>query len=272
LICDIFDLVVDEVECTSEESIGFYLDFEYQNAENDFYELFANDLLIGYYPLDELPMWIEDFPIQEGENILSVCINDTENCCEEYVFEEIDCSDFECMIDELNYEVEFISQDSFIVILDFEYNSDDLDQFSIHGNGIYYGEFMYGETPVVLGPYSCRDELALEYIVRDLSDPDCRQVLEVGIIDCPMSAHQQTFSELMVYENERVLYIDDPSAELLDKNKVKVYTVVGQLQLSEVIQNPGSLNSIPLNGIIPGIYYVEIENKENRSVFRIAIN
>jgi hypothetical protein len=269
-ICDIYDLVVDEVECTSKETISFYLNFEYQNAPNGFYELYSNDELFAYYPLNELPMWISDFPIGEEETVLSICINDVENCCEEYLFEGLDCSDFECEIGIINYGIEFINLDSFLVLLNFEHSGADLDQFSVHGNGTYYGDFYYGALPIVLGPFNCHDSIPLEFVVRDLENSDCDNVLELGIINCPVSTIDHSYKQVRVYSDQNSLFVEDGNMELKDAS-IYLYSSLGQrLHQSRLMDNK-RLHEIALINLPPGIYIAEIQQQGKRQSFKIHI-
>jgi hypothetical protein len=270
--CDIIEMVVDGVECTSDETISFYLDFGYQNTENDFFEIYSNDHLIGYYPLDELPIIVEDFPLGDDITVLTVCINDMEDCCEEYVFDNIDCSGFDCEIGEIHYEIEPVGQDSFMVFLTFANNGADADLFSIHGNGLYYGEFMYGELPVQLGPYACQDSIPLEYVIRDLNNPDCQKVLELGVIDCMTNTFDLPFDKLLVYGENKQIIIKDPSLELGREFSLRMVSNLGEIVLNSVKPATGYLTKINPGNLPAGLYYVEILNSEKRETFKIFLN
>lgn len=269
-ICDIFDLVVDEVECTSTESISFYLNFEYQNAPNGFYELYSNDELVAYYPLNELPMWISDFPIGEEQTVLGICINDVENCCEEYLFEDLDCSDFECEIGIINYGIEFINLDSFLVLLNFTHTGADLDQFSVHGNGTYYGDFYYGALPIVLGPFNCHDSIPLEFVVRDLENSDCDNVLELGIISCPVNTQDILFKDIRVYADKNTLIIEDDYQELKGAS-LNIFTSLGQRVHQSKLADHESPHKIALINLPPGIYIAEIQQLGKRQSYKVKI-
>lgn len=271
-ICNIYDMVVDEVECTSNETIQFYLDFEVQNPESNFYEIYSNDEIVAYYPLNLLPMWIEDFPIhQEGETVISVCINDVEDCCEQIVLEELDCSGFECEIDDITYEIEFINLDSFILQLNFGHTGNEGDQFSVVGNGIEYGEFFYGALPVVLGPYNCHDSIPLEYVITDMRYPDCSAVLELGIVGCPVDTYQTGFDQIQVYTNSSTLIIKDPGGELSNA-AVQIYSNLGQTFYFKKLESKKSIYRIGLPSLPPGIYFANISSKGKQKVHKFVLN
>ena len=255
--CSIYELSVSEVECNSQESIQFLLDFGYSNPGNDFYEVYANDELVGYYPLNQLPMWIEDFPIGNDQTVLTVCINDQENCCVERAFENIDCSDYGCEIGEIQYQIEFINMDSFFVALNFAHNSEDLDQFSINGTGIYYGEFYYASLPVYLGPYNCHDSLPLEYVVRDLNDAECKRVLELGIVGCPSGNVNLQYPDLELYISDQKLYIRD-NEMALPQAGLRLINAFGQIILETELSGDQRLYEIEITGLPSAMYFFQI--------------
>ncbi len=92
--CDISELEIEVGECTSQNTYTLTLDFEYENTDQEFFNLYVRDsLLIGYYPLLELPLTIEDFELSGYENdYLKVRINDGLYCSEEIEWEAPDCN------------------------------------------------------------------------------------------------------------------------------------------------------------------------------------
>ena len=269
--CMIYDLSVYEVECQSEESIGFLLNFEHYLAGNDFYEVYANDQLIGYYPLEQLPMWISDFPIHEEGTFLTICINDQENCCETVQIEVPDCTGFGCEIGEINYDIEFFNIDSFLVILSFNHNNDDMEQFSVNGNGVYYGEFLYGSLPIYLGPYNCHDSIFLEYVVRDLTNGDCKSVLELGVVGCPMNNIETDPGTLDLYVKDQQLWIIDTSNLMEEYHQLRLIHSGGQVLLSRTLSGHQAQYQIDLPFLPSGMYFAELTGKTQRMVYRIPV-
>jgi hypothetical protein len=90
--CHIFDLFVEAVDCAPDGTFGFWVGFEYENPGNDFFEVFFDGEFVGFYPLNEIPVWIEGLTGTPGEVVnLEVCINDQPDCCTGIDFEIPDC-------------------------------------------------------------------------------------------------------------------------------------------------------------------------------------
>ena len=81
--CEIETTIIETGMCTSDSTYVLELDFEVQNPGNTFYELWIrNDVYLGFYILDELPMRFDDFPLSGRNNdFLRICINDMPDCC-----------------------------------------------------------------------------------------------------------------------------------------------------------------------------------------------
>ncbi|RMG88342.1 MAG: T9SS C-terminal target domain-containing protein [Bacteroidetes bacterium] len=92
-ICEIYDLVVDPGDCNSDGTYNLWLNFEVNNPTNDLFEVFRGDHLLGTFPLNELPVFIPEYPAT-GDSIdhLTVCINDNPDCCETVAFPAPDCA------------------------------------------------------------------------------------------------------------------------------------------------------------------------------------
>ena len=74
--CEIFDLVVDPGQCNEDGTYQLYLNFEYEGADNEYFDVIsANGEYIAYYPLAELPITIENFPASgNAYDYVKVCI------------------------------------------------------------------------------------------------------------------------------------------------------------------------------------------------------
>ena len=122
--CEIWDLVVDPQECNDDGTYSIVINFEYQNPGNDFFEVFDQDEnLIGFFPLNELPITIPNFePSGNDYDFITVCINDMPNCCASAEFMALDCPSNDCEIWDLIVEAhDCDDNDQFLVDLDFNF-------------------------------------------------------------------------------------------------------------------------------------------------------
>ena len=91
--CSITDLQVSVGECNNGEIYELTIDFNFDNPENDYFEVYVRDnQLLGYYLLSDLPLTIPDFEISGSENdYIRICINDNEDCCNEIEWDPPQC-------------------------------------------------------------------------------------------------------------------------------------------------------------------------------------
>ncbi len=90
--CAITDLVVDPGSCHNDGTYNLWLNFEYQNSNNIYFDVIYNGQIIDYFPLASLPVVISHFqgdgnPVQE----ITVCINDNDDCCATVEFDDPQC-------------------------------------------------------------------------------------------------------------------------------------------------------------------------------------
>ena len=153
--CEIYDLVVDPLECNPNGTYGIAINFEVDNPGNEFFEVFDADFnLLGYYPIADLPIVIEDFhPSGNDFDWIKVCINDVPDCCRVAEFEALNCGGGDCQIYEVIAEAHPCDENGqFLVDIDFQFENVGSSGFKIQGNGVHYGTFSYEEEYVTIGP------------------------------------------------------------------------------------------------------------------------
>jgi hypothetical protein len=92
--CQIVDLVADAGDCHNDETYNIWVNFDFENATNNFYDVFHNGEFVDYYPLSHIPTVIPHVS-GNGEPVqtVTVCINDNPNCCATFEYEAPDCED-----------------------------------------------------------------------------------------------------------------------------------------------------------------------------------
>ncbi|MBX2829009.1 MAG: hypothetical protein KTR22_12660 [Flavobacteriaceae bacterium] len=82
--CAITNLTVDVGECDPSGVYALTIDFDYVNADNEFFDLFIRDeVFIGFFELSQLPLTIAFEPSGFDNDYIRVCINDNPDCCAE---------------------------------------------------------------------------------------------------------------------------------------------------------------------------------------------
>ncbi|MCB0550128.1 MAG: T9SS type A sorting domain-containing protein [Phaeodactylibacter sp.] len=223
--CEIFDVVVDPLDCNPDGSYNLFLDFEVVHPGNDFFEVFGpNGDLIGYYRLDERPVIVEGIPLtSSGEGHLRVCINDRPGCCREVAYPQPNCGG-NCSISDVHAEFAYCDADgNYFVRLSFNFENTDSPGFRVFGNGQDYGTFSYTMPfPVIVGPIAPTGALAYELIVADLGNPDCRSFTTFGAFDCDADTEVCiTFDEFETAPNDTInLAFGQPRDSIYDEGGV----------------------------------------------------
>ncbi len=174
LTCEIWDITVDPGECTGNGLYSLVLNFNYQGNTNDFFDVYSDGNLVGFYAYGDLPITIEEFPEREAEyDIITICDNDNPDCCASLEFIGTDCTEATCEIWDVIAEAYTCEGDSFYVDITFNVEGGSDFGFKIVGNGIFHGEFEYGLDFYTIGPLYGDCETLYEFIIMDLEDESC---------------------------------------------------------------------------------------------------
>ncbi len=150
-ICNITDLVVNPGQCDPTGlTYSLTVNFQVQNPNNDFFEVWANGNLIGMFPIAGLPLTIPAFPASGNLNdVIKVCINDQVNCCEILEFQAPDCQPL-CGIVDLNVETGACTGDSlYKAKVNFGFvGPAPTDSFLLWSNGQLLGTFGLNQLPL----------------------------------------------------------------------------------------------------------------------------
>jgi len=187
--CEIFDLVVEAGECTSENTYNLFVDFEYSNPSHSNFELFVrNNVRIGNYPLTDLPLKVEDFELSGKDyDYIKVCMSDDPDCCKEIEFMPPECNgEGECEITDFNVEIGPCTSDStYTIVIDFEYENADNEFFDLFiRNDVHLDFFSLDQLPVTIENFemSGKDYDFLKVCIND--NPDCCKAAEFMPPDC----------------------------------------------------------------------------------------
>lgn len=183
--CEIFDLHVDIGDCNDDGTFNLHVLFQVEGATNDFFEVFAGDELLGFFPLDELPLHILHFPSSGNEyDQITICINDHPDCCLTIDFLAPDCGGDDCKIFDVIAEAHPCDDDgNFLVDIDFEYQNVGNEGYKVLGNGTDYGNFSYDEPYITLGPLAGNGTI-YEFVIIDNQDDNCTDYTTIGPIFC----------------------------------------------------------------------------------------
>ncbi|TNE49367.1 MAG: hypothetical protein EP344_18255, partial [Bacteroidetes bacterium] len=185
--CEIYDLVVETGDCTSDSTYLLELNFKVHNSTNDSFDLWGNNQFIGTYALNDLPLKISDFPASGAiGGFVKICIDDNPNCCAIKQFTAPACNGTGiCAISDVTVETgDCLPGGLYRVKLDFKVTGATNDLFEVWaGNGAYLGFFPLNQLPLVLDfPWGGGQFDELKICIND--NPDCCTTVEFPAPPC----------------------------------------------------------------------------------------
>lgn len=186
--CEIVHIEVEVGDCNFDGTYNLWVEFEYQNVNNDFFDVYASDDFIGFYSLADMPVHIENFPYSGAQfDNIKVCINDNPDCCKSFDFEAPSC-DSNCEISDLQIELEGCNDDdTYNVWVNFNYTNSTSDEFQVIAHNQVLGDFPLNELPLLIDnyPFNGSGHTALTVCIID-GTVDCCDFIEFEEPDCPI--------------------------------------------------------------------------------------
>ena len=187
--CHIYDLVAEKSDC---DSLGFYsitLNFQHENTSDSF-----NIDDYGVFAYADLPITLHGFEGNGQGHTFKIIDLENHDCGLRKEIEGKHC-DGSCEIGEIHIMKSICNEDhQFYIKIDFDYSGTS-DSFTVKGNGHNYGTFAYADLPIVISPLDGNFDGVYEFVVRDLLNPDCKnvKVLEPPYCDDSGDCHIHDF-------------------------------------------------------------------------------
>ncbi len=183
-ICEIFIFDFETSDCIDNVSFGVALNLEYAFVGDNGYSVSINGESFGNYSYEELPLNIDDIVSEEeGVNIITVCDNDSPECCDTYTF----LNPCVCGMTNITSNIVDCNSDdtTYYVIIDFDHvaaNDSFQMGYSNDGTNIFLGTFAYNDLPITAGPIFL-SENEQEILIVDTDDFFCFNSAYLGIVD-----------------------------------------------------------------------------------------
>ncbi len=175
--CVIGNAEMTQINCNPDGTYNGVLTMDYQNATNDFFDLWINNEFSGFYSLDALPLSLENITPRansEDEHIL-VCINDDPNCCFEFEYPDPNCTaEDDCIFTDLIVETLDCNDDNqFMISVDIVVEGTITGTVGLLGNGENYGTYQPSDFPIELGPFAANTGVPYELIAFHNQNESC---------------------------------------------------------------------------------------------------
>jgi len=203
--CHIWDLVIDDHPCDG----GMYnvlLDFEYENVSEEGFALYVNYDLLDEYSYADLPLESIGPFEGDGSTVYHFMVVDLsfDECAEDANFGPIECDSIgDCEIGDINVTILPCNEiDEFNVLLDFVHVNTG-DEFTVQGNGMMYGTYLYTDLPVEIGPLMGDGTTIYEFAVIDVLYNDCAEDTYIDPVSC------DSLTEFINYKTEVISCNED---------------------------------------------------------------
>ena len=208
--CIIYNINIDSLSCNADETYNFILNFSHLNTTNQFFDVYADTTLLGFFAYDNLPVYIEGFiPRPVDFDLIRICDNDNPDCCLVHEFLSPECETSECDIRDL--EIEFSDCDGDFYLINFEFISENNggNGFTVAGNGMVHGTFNYGQDSYSIGPFNACNTIN-EIVIIDNENENCFAAIEFNTPDCCESNEECSLTELFAetFCDTEFVYID----------------------------------------------------------------
>ena len=257
--CIIEEIFIKEMKCTDNNTYQFYLNFTYKNSQSDSFYLSVNNQISGYYSIHQLPLLVKGVKFTDKKvHFIKVCLEN--NCCKAKEYEVPNCTGDGCKIYNISYRPIFDTLNGrFWIMLDFKHLNTS-ESFYLKGNGKNYGVFNYNELPIFLGPYICKENLPIEYIISDSKNEVCHEVIEAGVISCPTLSETEMIEDSGWYifssAEQGIVEIISGIDQTRDAS-VEIFNVMGQKIAGHKISDGSKIYELDINHIQTGIYFVK---------------
>jgi hypothetical protein len=257
--CIIEEIFIKEMKCTDNNTYQFYLNFTYKNSQSDSFYLSVNNQISGYYSINQLPLLVKGVKFTDKKvHFIKVCLEN--NCCKAKEYEVPNCTGDGCKIYNISYRPIFDTLNGrFWIMLDFKHLNTS-ESFYLKGNGKNYGVFNYNELPIFLGPYICKENLPIEYIISDSKNEVCHEVIEAGVISCPSLSETEMIEDSGWYifssAEQGIVEIISGIDQTRDAS-VEIFNLMGQKIAGHKISDGSKIYELDINHIQTGIYFVK---------------
>ena len=186
--CYFSNIVADPIQCTSDTSMSFYINFATHDTGDQGFQLKANGVDLGIHPYSALPLTLFDFPLTgNASGSIEICDQIDPNCCIAAFYTEAICDSTEtCHLDQILANAIDCNLDG-TYILDLIINQSGYaltDSFDVFSVGQHLGTFAYSldslRIPSFIGSGFEVDEISICH----QNDPNCCLSLTYEALIC----------------------------------------------------------------------------------------
>ena len=162
--CNIWDMEAIALPCNDENEFEVLLNFLYENIGDEGFEVRGNGNNYGTFEYEDLPITLGPF-VADGSTEYEFESRDKQF---DYCYDFTSIEPFECdtsfQFTNLNMEIETCENQSYYLMIDFDFINEGVEGFTISGNGMEAQSYNFGDLPVRIGPLT-NDEITSYYFI-----------------------------------------------------------------------------------------------------------
>jgi hypothetical protein len=161
------------------------LDFNYQFTNSDTFDIFTIQGYFGTYVKLDGPLALENFPSSSsGSDLITICAQDIEGCCQTFEFAGPDCSP-ECTIFNIVAEpIECENTTSFVLALDFDHINLESSGVDIYTGETYLGFYNIDDLPFQIFGFPVPITEFAEITICRSDDSLCCYTIQFDPLNC----------------------------------------------------------------------------------------
>jgi hypothetical protein len=273
--CEIFGMVVDPGNCSSDSTYSLFLNFQVANQPGNIFGVWANGVFQGTFNLNQLPLNFPNFPWNGGANdVVKVCFLDNAgnaSCCRTLEFQVPDClgNNDDCHI----WDVMAIRTPclcgQFFVAITLNHENGSASGFDLVGNGHNYGNYPYNtQQPIILGPFPGDGSTVYEFGAVDHENGDCEDGFVLGTVQCLTIIEEPGFAASLVISPNPASNWVNVTAQLasgtaIGQATVEVFHADGRLIQTQTVANAASFQ-LDVSNLPAGVYRMAIQGGAGR--------
>jgi hypothetical protein len=175
-----------ERTCNNDGTFDMEVLYETVNAGNEFIDVFLNGDFFGFYQIDST-VRLENITLSLTNDIknITICINDNPDCCKTVDYQQPECGDESCELDQLLIEYECNDDTGEIIpLLFFKYDTVNTTEVIVNIDDINVGFYDPTQQPIQLNPMMSNSATEWMITVIDAADESCFTSALLKDVDC----------------------------------------------------------------------------------------
>ncbi len=178
--CSLSNPRFDDIVCNNAQTYNVFINFDYSAAVSDSFRVSTPLGFEGAFAYADLPVHLTGIYILD--NRIQICDAENADCCILLEIGDVPC--FGCAIGNFQLEALPCQDDgNFFVRLNFSHDLTS-DLFRLSVNGQTYGEYMYADLPLTVGPFPGNGQATLYFTVEDLLYFGCGTGAPLAPVNC----------------------------------------------------------------------------------------